>query len=122
MNTLSKSIMRGASVYQSTERHATGDVYKRQGLDNPEWLSLKCKTEYALELRENHSGIEGAYHFNKKYWNQVSLQGDIDDKLILSLIDHSYDCLLYTSFVPQFFTNCFTQGIGFATSKIRQQT
>ncbi|MDR3870633.1 MAG: MmcQ/YjbR family DNA-binding protein, partial [Phocaeicola sp.] len=32
-----------------------------------------------------------AYHFNKKYWNQVSLQGDIDDKLILSLIDHSYE-------------------------------
>ena len=23
---------------------------------------------------------------------------------------------------PQFFTHCFTQGIGFATSKIRQQT
>ena len=60
-------------------------------MDNPEWLSLKCKPEYALELREHHSGIEGAYHFNKKYWNQVSLQGDIDDKLILLLIDHSYE-------------------------------
>ena len=57
----------------------------------PGWLSLKCAPEYALELREHHSGIEGAYHFNKKYWNQVSLQGDIDDKLILSLIDHSYE-------------------------------
>lgn len=55
------------------------------------WLSLKCAPEYALELREHHSGIEGAYHFNKKYWNQVSLQGNIDDKLILSLIDHSYE-------------------------------
>lgn len=42
-------------------------------------------------IREHHSGIEGAYHFNKKYWNQVSLQGDIDDKLILLLIDHSYE-------------------------------
>ena len=57
----------------------------------PGWLSLKCAPEYALELREHHSGIEGAYHFNKKYWNQVSLQGDIDDKLILLLIDHSYE-------------------------------
>ena len=60
-----------------------GKMYACIGLDNPEWLSLKCKPEYALELREHHSGIEGAYHFNKKYWNQVSLQGDIDDKLIL---------------------------------------
>ena len=68
-----------------------GKMYACIGLDNPEWLSLKCKPEYALELREHHSGIEGAYHFNKKYWNQVSLQGDIDDKLILLLIDHSYE-------------------------------
>ena len=58
-----------------------GKMYACIGLDNPEWLSLKCAPEYALELREHHSGIEGAYHFNKKYWNQVSLQGDIDDKL-----------------------------------------
>lgn len=68
-----------------------GKMYACIGLDNPEWLSLKCKPEYALELREHHSGIEEAYHFNKKYWNQVSLQGDIDDKLILLLIDHSYE-------------------------------
>ena len=47
-------------------------MYACIGLDNPEWLSLKCAPEYALELREHHSGIEGAYHFNKKYWNQVS--------------------------------------------------
>lgn len=43
------------------------------------------KTPFTIEH------IEEAYHFNKKYWNQVSLQGDIDDKLILSLIDHSYE-------------------------------
>lgn len=60
-------------------------------LERPDLITLKCNPEYALELRERHSGIEGAYHFNKKYWNQVSLQGDVDDKLILELIDHSYE-------------------------------
>ena len=36
----------------------------------------------------------GAYHFNKKYWNQVFLNGDADDKLIKSLIDHAYEEVL----------------------------
>lgn len=59
-------------------------------LEHPDLITLKCDPEYAIELRDRYEGIEGAYHFNKKYWNQVSLRGDIDDKLILSLIDHSY--------------------------------
>ena len=60
-------------------------------LDRPEWISMKCDPEYAIELREHYRGIEPAYHFNKKYWNQVSLEADVPDHLILSLIDHSYD-------------------------------
>ena len=61
-------------------------------LDNPVSISVKCNPDYAIELREKYRGIEGAYHFNKKYWNSVSLNHDnISDKLILDLIDHSYD-------------------------------
>lgn len=71
-----------------------GKMYACIGLDTPDLLTLKCDPEYALELRERHSGIEGAYHFHKKYWNQVSLRGDIDNKLILELIDHSYEEVL----------------------------
>ena len=47
--------------------------------------------EKAIELREHYSGIEGAYHFNKKYWNSVRFDSDVDDKLMKELIDHSYD-------------------------------
>ena len=47
--------------------------------------------EYALELRERYNAIEGAWHFNKKYWNQVFLDGDADDRLIKHLMDHSYE-------------------------------
>ena len=57
----------------------------------PDLITLKCDPDYALELRDHYPGVEGAYHFNKKYWNQVSLKGDIDDKMILHLIDHSYE-------------------------------
>ena len=63
-------------------------------LDKPDRICLKCDPEYAIELRERYDGIDGAYHFNKKYWNQVAFDGDVDDKLIYSLIDHSYDEVL----------------------------
>ena len=57
-------------------------------------VSLKCSTDYTEELRERYAAVEGAYHFNKKYWNQVFLNGDADDKLIKSLIDHAYEEVL----------------------------
>ena len=53
--------------------------------------SLKCSTDYVEDLRERYTAVEGAWHFNKKYWNQVFLDRDLDDKLIKQLIDHSYD-------------------------------
>lgn len=63
-------------------------------LESANIIMMKCDPEYALELREQYSSIEGAYHFNKKYWNQIFLDGDADDKLIKHLIDHSYEEVL----------------------------
>lgn len=59
-------------------------------LESPDMIFLKCEPEYAVELRDRYYGIEGAFHFNKKHWNQVSMESDVDDKLIKELIDHSY--------------------------------
>ena len=36
-------------------------------LEEANHIALKCDPEKAIELREHYSGIEGAYHFNKKY-------------------------------------------------------
>ena len=60
-------------------------------LEEANHIALKCNPEKAIELREHYSGIEGAYHFNKKYWNSVRFDSDVDDKLMKELIDHSYD-------------------------------
>lgn len=60
-------------------------------LEEANSISLKCDPEKAIALRERYSGIEGAYHFQKKYWNGVRLDSDVDDQLIKELIDHSYD-------------------------------
>lgn len=68
-----------------------GKMFILINLDKNDSITLKCDPDYAIELRENNSDIEGAYHFNKKYWNQVSLNGMVDDRLIKHLIDHSYE-------------------------------
>ena len=67
-------------------------IFASIGLDNVDWFCLKCDPEYAIELREHYTGITGAWHWNKKYWNQIAItHGDVPDALIRSLIDHSYN-------------------------------
>lgn len=60
------------------------------GLDNPEWLTLKCEPERAIDLREQYSDIQPAYHFNKHHWNQLRIAA-LDTQLVRQLIDHSYE-------------------------------
>ena len=70
-----------------------GKMFACMPLERPDMLTLKCNAEYALELREQHSAIEPAWHFNKKYWNQHRIS-ELDDRLLMHLIDHSYDEVL----------------------------
>lgn len=63
-------------------------------LDTGDRIALKCDPEYCIELRERYNAVEPAYHFNKKYWNQVIFNQDVSDKLIKELIDHSYDLVI----------------------------
>ena len=67
-----------------------GKIFACILLINPDRLILKCDTEFAVELREKYLFIEPAWHFNKKYWNQINLLS-ATDSLICDLIDHSYD-------------------------------
>ena len=66
------------------------------GLEKAAAVNLKCEPERAIELREKHHEITAGYHMNKKHWNTVSLLGNLSDKIIKELIDHSYD-LVYNS-------------------------
>lgn len=68
-----------------------GKMFLCISLNTPDRITMKCDPEYAIELRDRYNAIEGAWHFNKKYWNQVLFDRDADDKLIRQLIDHSYE-------------------------------
>ena len=53
-------------------------------------ISLKCDPELAIELREQHSEVTPAYHFNKQHWNGVDINGSVSNILVKEWIDHSY--------------------------------
>lgn len=60
------------------------------GLTRPDYLVMKCDPERAVELRDRHAEIEPAWHWNKRYWNQISLAGTLDDDFVRALVRHSY--------------------------------
>jgi len=57
-------------------------------------ITLKCDPELAIELREQYREVTPAWHFNKKHWNTVQLDGSIPDKEVFSWIDHSYNLVI----------------------------
>lgn len=54
-------------------------------------VNLKCDPDYALELRSEYEAVQPGYHMHKKHWNTVFFNQDVPDKLILELINHSYE-------------------------------
>ena len=64
------------------------------GLDAPHGINLKCDPMYAIALRQKYDGIIPGYHMNKKHWNTIKPDSDVPDKLIIELIDHSYEIIV----------------------------
>ncbi|MFK7048355.1 hypothetical protein FLACOL_01241 [Flavobacterium columnare] len=54
-------------------------------------LNLKCDPEKAQQLRAEYNAIRPGYHMNKKHWNTIKYKDDVSDKMIVELINHSYD-------------------------------
>ena len=67
-----------------------GKIFAMLDLERPDVVSLKCNPDYALQLREEHPEISGAWHMNKKYCNQVNLSGHLEDEFVQGLVRHSY--------------------------------
>lgn len=69
-----------------------GKMYALCGIDgDPLELSLKCDPDEAEELRSLYPTVKPGYHLNKRHWNTVTLDGSVDDELVLEWLDGSYD-------------------------------
>ena len=67
-----------------------GKIFAMMDLEDASKLTLKSDHNQALTLRDKYSEISGAWHMNKKYWNQLNLYGQLSDTLVKQLIRHSY--------------------------------
>ena len=54
-------------------------------------INLKCDPQKAIELREHYPSVKPGYHMSKKHWNTVVPDESIDDTLVYSWVDDSYD-------------------------------
>lgn len=54
-------------------------------------VNLKCNPERAEELRAEYNDIKPGFHMSKVHWNTVAFNGDVSDRFMRELIDHSYE-------------------------------
>ena len=61
---------------------------------DPLQVSLKCEPPLAQELRAAHSAIAAGWHLNKRHWNTVTLDGSLEDQMVLDMVEDSYDLVV----------------------------
>ena len=54
-------------------------------------INLKCDPDKAVELREQYDYVRPGFHMNKKHWNTVDINWQLEDALLKEWIDDSYD-------------------------------
>ena len=67
-----------------------GKMFLMTDLVDDLWICIKCDPEKAIELREQYPFVRPGYHMNKKHWNTVTCNDDVDISLLYAWIDESY--------------------------------
>lgn len=72
-----------------------GKLFALTALDEtPLRISLKCEPELAESLRAEHPAVRPGYHLNKRHWNTVLLDGSLPDRMVVEMIEDSYDLVV----------------------------
>jgi predicted DNA-binding protein (MmcQ/YjbR family) len=72
-----------------------GKIFALSGLrDESLRVSLKCEPGLAEQLRAAHPEIIPGYHLNKRHWNTVLLDGDLDEAMVRDMVEDSYDLIV----------------------------
>lgn len=69
-------------------------IFLLAGLDHSHRFNVKCDPEKAVSLREQYEEVQPGYHMNKTHWNTVFMNGNLNDKQLMEMIDHSYDLVV----------------------------
>lgn len=71
-----------------------GKMFALADIESFAFINLKCDPEQAADLREQYNAIQPGYHMSKKHWNSVYVNQDVPDKMVLQLIDDSYNLIV----------------------------
>ena len=52
---------------------------------------IKCNTTQIDCLKERYESISNPYNMNRKYWISIHFHGDVNDRILRSLIQDSYE-------------------------------
>ena len=73
---------------------AGGKMFLLISLTEANRFNAKCDPEMAVDLRERYPEVQPGYHMSKTHWNTVYMDGNLTQKQLLEMIDHSYDLIL----------------------------
>ncbi|GAA2008618.1 MmcQ/YjbR family DNA-binding protein [Catenulispora subtropica] len=62
--------------------------------ERPLAVSLKCDPELSVSLRASYPAIRPGYHLNKRHWNTVTIDGSLSERMVLEMIEDSYDLVV----------------------------
>ena len=57
-------------------------------------VSLKCEPALAEQLRTTYDAVIPGYHLNKRHWNTVLLDGSVPERMVVEMIEDSYDLVV----------------------------
>lgn len=63
-------------------------------LEEDFYVTLKAKPEDVITLTETNENITVAYHFNKKHWINIKINGTLSVNFIKNLIDNSFNLVV----------------------------
>lgn len=73
---------------------AGNKIFLLLSLDKANRFNVKCNPDLAIELREKHDEVQPGFHMNKTHWNTVFIDGNLSNKQLLEMVDHSYELIV----------------------------
>lgn len=58
------------------------------------FCDVKCNPDLVEELQDKYSGIQPAWHMNKKHWIKIVLDSDVPQSEIEALVHNAYDLIV----------------------------
>ncbi len=70
-------------------------------VDDGRHVVVKADPDVAIELRDLYPEITEAWHFNKRHWNSIRLDGDLAPSMILEQVFNSYRLVIKKNVTPK---------------------